>query len=107
MSDDATDALERDWYNSAGIPDDVIIRKQEPIKYEFKRIVRETDKSWLLEMSGGAMRWHSKKYCWLENGMVFVPKWLDDKIWAGLWAELEKQMDSGCCVVKYIEEEVK
>ena len=79
MSDESTEALDRDIDSIE--PIDVVIRSQPPAKYEYRRIINETPKSWLLD------------------NIVYVPKWLDDKIWAGLWAEMEKQMENNSCPV--------
>jgi hypothetical protein len=48
--------------------------------YEYKRIIHETDKSWLLEMSGGARRWLPKSKCHITGDIVYVPSWLVSKI---------------------------
>jgi len=48
---------------------------------EFKEILRETDKSWILKMSGDAVHHFSMKYCELNNNEVIVPKWLLRKMW--------------------------
>jgi len=49
-------------------------------QYEFKKIVAETNKSWLLEMSGGAIQHYSKKHCEIKENLIIVPKWLLCKI---------------------------
>lgn len=49
-------------------------------KFEFKQVLKETPKSWLLEMNAGNKLWFPKAYCKLEDGLVIVPTWLVDRI---------------------------
>lgn len=89
MSDESTDAFERDM-ESMGEPEDVVLRNQPPVHYEFKRIVKETEKAWLLEMSGWAQHWFPKKHATLANNIVTLPKWLDDKMIEHLFQKFMK-----------------
>lgn len=52
-----------------------------PVKwsvFEYKSVVRETEKAWLLKMSGDALTWWPKSECVLHsNGKtISVPGWL-------------------------------
>lgn len=51
-------------------------------EYEYKRLVRETDRAWQLEMNGEWVKWFPKKYCTLilEQNLILIPVWLRDKI---------------------------
>lgn len=69
-------------------------RRNHQIKYdtyEYKRIIHETAKAWLLEMSGGAKRWLPKSKCHVSNDVVYVPSWLVAKI---LFGDAVKSKDS-------------
>lgn len=48
----------------------------------FNKVIRETEKSWILEMSGGAKTHFSKKYCRIDEAKktIIAPKWLLCKI---------------------------
>lgn len=83
MGEYANDAFERDFHDyldrweGGGRP------KRNPVEFktfEIKGVVRETDKAWLVEMSGGAKRWFPKSKCTLTIGFISVPEWLCSKI---------------------------
>jgi len=48
---------------------------------EFKFIIKETHKAWLLKMTGNARQWFPKKFCKLdeENKLIAFPKWIYDQ----------------------------
>lgn len=48
----------------------------EPEEFEYRRVVTQTSRAWLLEMSGGANRWFPKSMCSLDGDKVLVPTWL-------------------------------
>ena len=73
----ATDALERDFFIDN---DEDINTIQLESKFEFKAISRETDKAWLLVMSGGAEKWFPKSVCRIEDDLIFLPAWLEVKM---------------------------
>lgn len=56
------------------------MKQTRSIKFEFKRIIKETPKAWLLEMNVGNKLWFPKFYCQLSNNLVIVPFWLVDRI---------------------------
>lgn len=46
-------------------------------------------------MSGDALRWFSKKYCFLDNNIVYFPKWLEEKMLSIEWEKLKKNKKNG------------
>src|SRR6056297_720823 len=48
--------------------------------YEFKSIKKETNKAWLLIMSGGNEMWFPKSKCKIDGDKIILPEWLKLKI---------------------------
>lgn len=46
----------------------------------FLRIIRETEKAWLLEMNGKAQRWWPKSICVISGNTIYFPGWLAEKM---------------------------
>lgn len=80
MGDDAIDSMEHDWYNQFDDDEETIYIKAEPNKLPFKSIKKETDKAWLLIMTGDAERWFPKSKCDVEGNFIFLPRWLELKM---------------------------
>ena len=57
------------------------------ICYEFKTIHRETDRSRLVEMTGGAKYWISKKHSIIKTKFIFMPRWYAEMLIAVCAAE--------------------
>lgn len=49
-------------------------------RFEFKRIIHETDRAWFLEMCGGWKKWFPKQYCFIVDDILSIPEWLTEKI---------------------------
>jgi len=47
---------------------------------KFTKIIKETDKAWHLEMSGGRSQWFPKSKCFISDKIVHLPEWLDNKM---------------------------
>lgn len=49
-------------------------------KFEYKSIIKETAKAWLLKMNGGASLWIPKSQCKVDDEYIYIPKWLTEKM---------------------------
>jgi hypothetical protein len=80
-ADDATDRDFNDWADDGFPKIDVISVPIEYDKFEYVKIVRETDKAWLLEGTGKGKNWFPKSKCEInkEKHLIIVPKWLTQK----------------------------
>jgi hypothetical protein len=47
---------------------------------EFSHIKKETDKAWLVVMTGKAEIWFPKSKCWIIGNKVDLPIWLRNKM---------------------------
>ena len=75
-----------EYYENNRTPRQKYRRRNHQIKYdtyEYNKIIHETPKSWLLEMTGGAKRWLPKSKCHVTGFIVYVPSWLTSKILFG------------------------
>jgi len=67
-------------------------RKPRKAKYEYKKIVRQTDKAWLIEFSGGAKKWLPKSKCDIDKKFIYIPEWLERRI---IMIELRNELRRG------------
>lgn len=97
MGEYADDAIDRDFeyylderlgfdYGEREWDDDPIsgqiIKKRKSTNFEYSRIIKETNRAWLLEMNAGARQWFPKSECELDEDkkLITVPIWLEQKI---------------------------
>lgn len=66
-----------------------VSKKPKYDRFEFKRIIRETDRAWYLEMSGGWKKWFPKQYCFIVDDILSIPEWLTEKITADEGKKIE------------------
>lgn len=80
MEEYSNDSIERDLgyhIEDSLIP---IQPRENNDRHEFKKVLKETEKSWLLQMMGDNEIWFPKSQCEINRNIIIAPKWLLKRI---------------------------